>query len=186
MKLGEKILELRKKASMSQEELAEKLGVARQTISKWELGETSPDINQAKEISTLFKVSLDELLENDIKETLVEKVSNTEKLAGIIIKILRILGISLIVMLVVDIIAFIIFIGFRKQPTRTPNETITLNCSIEEKEYKITISDDKYFDCPNCNKEMNVYLKDITDWANLEQSEKNINTYFKENGGICK
>lgn len=48
MNLGNKITELRKQINLSQEELAEKVGVTRQTISKWELEETSPDINQAK------------------------------------------------------------------------------------------------------------------------------------------
>ena len=50
MEIGNKISELRKKNNLSQEALAEKIGVTRQTISKWELGETSPDIKQAKEI----------------------------------------------------------------------------------------------------------------------------------------
>ena len=59
---------LRKKKGLSQEELAEKVGVARQTISKWELGETSPDLKQAKELSKIFNVSLDELTNNDIKD----------------------------------------------------------------------------------------------------------------------
>ena len=89
MNLGEKIVSLRKKNNLSQEELAEKVGVTRQTISKWELEETTPDINQAKKLSKLFNISLDELTNNDISNILVEKVSNTEKLAGIIIKILK-------------------------------------------------------------------------------------------------
>ena len=46
MEIGNKIMELRKKSGLSQEELAEKVGVARQTISKWELGETSPDLGK--------------------------------------------------------------------------------------------------------------------------------------------
>ena len=45
MELGKQIYELRKKANLSQEQLAEKVGVSRQTISKWELAETAPDIN---------------------------------------------------------------------------------------------------------------------------------------------
>ena len=77
MNLGNKISSLRKKNSLSQEELAEKVGVTRQTISKWELEETTPDINQAKMLSKIFKVSLDELCNNDINNILVEKVSNT-------------------------------------------------------------------------------------------------------------
>ena len=53
MNLGKKIAELRKKNNLSQEELAEKVGVARQTISKWEIGDTTPDINQVKIISKI-------------------------------------------------------------------------------------------------------------------------------------
>ena len=88
MEIGNKIMNLRKKKGLSQEELAEEIGVTRQTISKWELGETSPDIKQAKELSRIFNVSLDELVDNDIKNIVIEKVSNTEKLAGIILKII--------------------------------------------------------------------------------------------------
>lgn len=109
MNLGNKILTLRKKASLSQEQLAEKLNVTRQTISKWELNETSPDIRQAKQLSQIFNVSLDDLTDNDIKDILVKKVSNTEKLAGMIIKIIKFIGIAFLIMLVVDIITFVIF-----------------------------------------------------------------------------
>lgn len=58
MNLGKKIAELRKKNNLSQEELAEKVGVARQTISKWEIGDTTPDINQVKIISKIFNISM--------------------------------------------------------------------------------------------------------------------------------
>lgn len=71
MSLGDQIHELRKKQNLSQEQLAEKVGVARQTISKWELGETAPDINQAQMISQIFNVSLDEMLGNGTKESVV-------------------------------------------------------------------------------------------------------------------
>ena len=84
MELGKQIYELRKKANLSQEQLAEKVGVSRQTISKWELGETAPDIKQAQVLSQVFSVSLDELTGNDTKEVIYEKVSNTEKLAYLI------------------------------------------------------------------------------------------------------
>ena len=39
---------------------------------------------------------------------------------------------------------------------------------------------------PECNKEMNVYLKDITDWANIDHSIENIEKYFKDNGELAK
>lgn len=89
MNIGEMISTLRKGKGLTQEDLAEKVGVARQTISKWELGETTPDLKQAKELSKIFKVSLDELTNNDIKDILVDKISNTEKLAGMIINTLK-------------------------------------------------------------------------------------------------
>ena len=109
MEIGNKILKLRKKNNISQEVLAEKVGVARQTISKWELGETSPDIKQAKELSKIFNVSLDELVDNEIKDILMEKTSNTEKLAGVILKILKVIGVLFIIFLVIDIMAFLLF-----------------------------------------------------------------------------
>lgn len=64
MDIGKNILKLRKKQSLSQEQLAEKMGVTRQTISNWELEESSPDIKQAKELSIIFNVSLDQLVNN--------------------------------------------------------------------------------------------------------------------------
>ena len=60
--LGEKIMKLRKEAGLSQEELGEKLNVTRQTVSKWELGDTTPEINKLTELSKIFNVSMDELL----------------------------------------------------------------------------------------------------------------------------
>ena len=109
MELGNKILELRKQEKLSQEQLAEKMNVTRQTISKWELNETTPDIKQAKELSRIFKVSLDELTDNDISNIVVQKVSNTEKLAGLVLKMSKWLGICFLIILVIDIISFIIF-----------------------------------------------------------------------------
>ena len=96
--LGENIYKLRKLKELSQEELAEVIGVSRQTISNWELGETSPNPEQLKLLSKVLGVSVDELINNEIKGILEEKVSNTERLAGIIIKILKIMGILFLVM----------------------------------------------------------------------------------------
>ena len=59
MILAEKIVSLRKKAGWSQEELAEKLDVTRQSVSKWESAQSIPDINKILQMSTLFGVSTD-------------------------------------------------------------------------------------------------------------------------------
>ena len=58
----------RKKSGLSQEAVAEKLGVSRQTISKWETGETLPDTRQSKGLAMLYHVTLDELVEYDFDE----------------------------------------------------------------------------------------------------------------------
>ena len=109
MSLGEKILDLRKKNGLSQEQLGEMIDVTRQTISNWELSETSPNPEQLKLLSKSLKVSIDDLLDNDIQNIVVEKVSNTEKLAEMAIKTIKFLGVLFVILLVVDLISFIIF-----------------------------------------------------------------------------
>lgn len=66
MSLGKHLFDARKKSGLSQEETAEKLGVSRQTISKWELDETLPDICQSKRLAGLYGLSLDALVEFDL------------------------------------------------------------------------------------------------------------------------
>ncbi len=66
MSLGNNLFHARKKSGLSQEEVAGKLGVSRQTISKWELDETLPDICQSKKLANLYGLSLDELIAFDI------------------------------------------------------------------------------------------------------------------------
>lgn len=66
MSLGNNLYQARKKAGLSQEGVAERLGVSRQTISKWETGETLPDIRQSKRLAVLYKLTLDELIDFDL------------------------------------------------------------------------------------------------------------------------
>ena len=66
MNLGNSFFQARKKCGLSQEEVAEKLGVSRQTISKWETDETLPDIRQSKRLAVLYQLSLDELIDFDL------------------------------------------------------------------------------------------------------------------------
>ena len=61
MNIGEKIKKIRKMAGMTQEELAEKMNVSRQTISKWEKEISSPDLESAIVLCDLFEISLDDL-----------------------------------------------------------------------------------------------------------------------------
>ena len=68
MILADKIVNLRKRAGWSQEELAEKMGVSRQSISKWEGAQSVPDMNRILKLSEVFCVSTDYLLRDDIEE----------------------------------------------------------------------------------------------------------------------
>lgn len=85
MKISAQIKKYRTGMNLSQEELAEKLYVSRQTISNWETGKNYPDIHSLLLMNTLFQVSLDELIKGDI-EIMEEEIKETE------IKKLRVYG----------------------------------------------------------------------------------------------
>ena len=74
MSLGNSLFNARKRSGLSQEEVAERLGVSRQTISKWELDETLPDIQQSKRLSNLYHLTLDELIDFDIDVKEIEQI----------------------------------------------------------------------------------------------------------------
>ena len=186
MEIGKKIMELRKKNGLSQEELAEKVGVARQTISKWELGETSPDLKQTKELSKIFHVSLDELANNDIKDILVEKTSNTEKLASLILKLLKFIIIFIIVLPILLITLRIIFKNIHEHNSgRLMN--ISIECSLHDKTYGYEFN---YYETTGEIKEAggDSYLSNIIDIDKSEdayQALDKIDAYVKSNGGFC-
>ena len=82
MTLGNSLYKARKRTGLSQEEVAEKLGVSRQTISKWETNETLPDIRQSKQMAQLYHLSLDELIDFDVDVKEIEEMiehANEEK-----------------------------------------------------------------------------------------------------------
>lgn len=66
MEFHDKLYQLRKQKGLSQEELANRLNVSRQTVSKWELGDSTPDMEKLAAISNLFAISLDELVMDKI------------------------------------------------------------------------------------------------------------------------
>ena len=80
MNLGNNLFQARKKAGLSQEMVVEKLGVSRQTISKWETDETIPDIYQSKKLAKLYNLTLDELIDFDIDIKEIEEIiKNTDE-----------------------------------------------------------------------------------------------------------
>lgn len=186
MNLGKKIAELRKKNNLSQEELAEKVDVARQTISKWEIGDTTPDINQVKIISKIFNISIDELVDNDINNVIVEKVSNTEKLAGITIKILKVFGIMLIVFITLILLFVIIFMVDMPRNDYDIVGRTKISCNLDNEEYVYEAEYNKNYQVINSGGD--AYIMNHTDIESYEDVNKivaHIEDYFKDHGGKC-
>lgn len=189
MNLGNKILELRKKNHLSQEELAEQIGVTRQTISKWELEETAPDIKQAKELSKFFQVSLDELVNNDVNNIVVEKVSNTERLAEIIIKILKIFGILFVVFLLLGILGIVLFgvTRWEKEGSSTVIGEYSMTCVLGEEEYSYEIQFNENFQVLYSGGDAFISNHvDLIKYEDANQMKAHIEDYFEEHGGSCK
>ena len=123
MEFNNKLYELRKQKGLSQEELANRLNVSRQTVSKWEVGESSPDMEKLVAISELFDISLDELVLDKAvkKEEASEQVVKSELCSDIkrhvltednkkkAKKGLKIAGIVLGVLLLIDLVSMIIY-----------------------------------------------------------------------------
>lgn len=81
MKFNENLMMLRKKNGLSQEELGYKIGVSRQTVSKWELGQTTPEMDKLIELSALFEVSIDYLVgkeKAEAEKTAIQSDTHTD------------------------------------------------------------------------------------------------------------
>ena len=122
MTLGEKIAKQRKELNYTQEQLADVLGVSRQSISKWESDIAYPETDKLIELGKLFDCSMDYLLKEDVTEKngaqasgfteKVEEISRkvmTDKNKGKAKNILKVIGIVLAAVLAVDIISMILY-----------------------------------------------------------------------------
>ena len=120
MEFNNRLYELRKKRGLSQEDAANKLNVTRQTFSKWENGDSTPDMEKLMAISDLFDISMDELIlgkEQSIKEEVVdsnhflqifeEKICTPEN-KKVAKKGLKIIGIIAGVVLAIDLISAVV------------------------------------------------------------------------------
>lgn len=188
MKLGENILELRKKKGLSQEQLGEKINVTRQTISNWELNETSPNPEQLKLLSSVLEVSIDDLLDNDIKSTMESKISNTEKLAGLILKILKVMGVLILIFLIFIIFSLIIFNSNKSSNVVVEKETrmVDLECKLDNNDYNYSVEFDK--DDNIINVAGSDFINSVIDNKKFDKRKalvQYVDTYFKDNGGQC-
>ncbi len=103
MTMGERIQDLRKRQGMSQEALAEQMQVSRQAVSKWERGEAMPDTGNVVQLSKLFQVSTDYLLQEGCKKTIqTTSLAGTEKTRRF--KLKYAVGLGLILLLIAAVI----------------------------------------------------------------------------------
>ncbi len=145
MKFGENLYNLRKKQKMSQEKLAEKVGVSRQSVSKWENGTAYPEMNRILELCKIFHCQLNDLvndkildfdsLDEEIKMNVVKFNKEKQKKLKIASKTISIC--SRVLQIVTIIASVILFIGMFFVPTIVNQTTINdkniviLNKSIE-------------------------------------------------------
>ena len=129
MKFNEKLVMLRKQHNLSQEQVAEKLKVARQTISKWELGETTPEMDKLIMISEIYNITLDELMKEENEGKVVSDPNNTnsQKLAGMTIKILKGIGIFLLISVILYVVFIVIgLIAFNRVETNSDSRATVI------------------------------------------------------------
>lgn len=186
--LGEKIISERKKCKLSQEDLAEKLGITRQTISNWELNETSPDLKQASKLCDIFNISLDELTGKE--NTILKKLDKTEEQSKLIIKLVKTVGITLgtLIFILLCIVSIYIYSTnyYTAEPTATGEGRFCYyNGKISDYTVMKNNSDGSLsYDVGDINIMNDLDLYNIKTGEPKEVLEK-IVKYIKDNGGTC-
>ena len=195
--LGNKLVKLRKENKLSQDSLADKLGITRQTISNWELNITKPDIVQIKNISEIFNISIDELLDNNTKDIIEKKISNTEKLTNKTNKYIKITLITLYFIILIFLI--IITIYFFNKKNFTNDYQTSFRCNNNKIIYDVSI--DNYYNSENGNTSFDIVVFKCDDadckcnyerfnaGSTIEEAFKSLNTIKKiiiDQGATCK
>ncbi len=128
MEFNNKLYDLRKQKGFSQEELANRLNVSRQTVSKWEVGDSTPDMEKLVAISDLFEISLDELVLDKAAVSSEETFSKSEVLSELKEKLLtdenkkrakkgfKIAGIVFGVLVLADVISMVVYFSINGFP----------------------------------------------------------------------
>ncbi len=208
--LSENIKVLRKQKGYSQEQLADKLNVVRQTVSKWEKGYSVPDADMLEELADIFEVQVSELLGKEIlteeettdmgelvkqltilNEYIAEKIRKKKKAKRIfkrICTVILIIAISFVLYLCGGVL-----ISQGQEIFRGETE-ITMDCSMESEEYHVVIRHWNLGDeihsvkwSDNMPKAVHKILRkgELLD-RKPDEVVTEIETYFTENGGTCE
>lgn len=186
--IGNKIISERKNHNLSQEDLAEKIGVTRQTISNWELNETSPDLKQAQKICDIFSISMDELIGKE--NAILTKLDRAESNSNLIIKLIKIIGITLgtliFILLGIICIYFYTINYYKAKPVSTGEGKICYyNGKISDYIVMKNNTDGTLsFDIGDISvaSALNLYN---TKTGDIKEILSKIVKYIEDNGGVC-
>lgn len=161
MKLSDKIVRLRKSNGMSQEELADKLGVSRQAISRWEMGTAMPDATNILQLSRLFQVTTDYLLndeyqsDNDLPKVKEVKTDGIHQIMiflitlEVMVLIIQFMSVVILQNIFFGVLSFIPFIamvgGFEYAYQKKANEQNERTLQFRKRFYKVSAWLGTYF-----------------------------------------
>lgn len=117
MTIGKRIVKYRKEENISQEILADKLNISRQTLSNYENDITTPDLSLATKIAEELNTTLDDLVGNDSKDVLYKKINHTEKIVKKQTKYIKILGIAIYFLVIFGLCLIACYYLFNKDFT---------------------------------------------------------------------
>ena len=149
MKLGKNIAKIRKDNNLTQDELAEKYFVTRQTISNWEIGKSYPDLETLVKISNDFNVSLDILLKED--DEMIKKIDNEVKGSKKYKNITRYFLILFSIIVLLIVIYLLMYFNFKNNTIDRFNN-IAQNYNFikdEDGRYQLNYDDNTIYMIPN-------------------------------------
>ena len=188
MELGNLILKYRKQNNLSQEDLAKEIGVTRQTISKWELNETSPDLKQAAKLAELFGVGVNDLINERNKEDDI-KSKDKQITKNILFKIIKIIGITFGIIIFIICMYIIISTYLKGYFSAGPSaQGVYRHCEYNGKITKYEIW--RYYDSNQIilnteDEEIREKFKTY-DYTNENKMLADIVEYIESNGGNCE
>ena len=201
MNFGNRLLKLRKQKSISQETLAEKIGITRQTVSNWEMNITTPNVIDLKKIADALQIDYTELLNDINSENDKDKEKNISKDESNdikkIIKIFKIIGFIFMLGIIISLVALIAF-KIKYDKTNIIGSD-SVRCTYSDSIYTYSISYNKKHQIVNVEvsgqtSESTSKIEWITSLSKFATSKEitNPNTLilyitekYKENNGHC-
>ncbi|MBQ7409890.1 MAG: helix-turn-helix transcriptional regulator [Clostridia bacterium] len=171
MKLGEKILNYRKKLGLSQEELGDKVGVSRQTVSKWEIGQTIPELEKMILLAKEFETTIDELVRDEENMQDNVSVANENKVKKFVVENFKKYNKIIKIIIVILIMFMICFIG------KVAYRIILLN-KFEDEILKFKSS---YYTVQNLNTNYRIEISNFKTDRGISFAAENMTTYYVKN-----